>query len=75
MAFTDSAAVSDLSLADRIAIRDDDGKTWVTARVTNLAYLDETAMTDTRITLQLDDGSIRQFDRKPTDLILYNFEK
>lgn len=66
MSFEGYTTVAELSLTDRISIRDLAASyaSWVTGKVVELSLLGDD-MHDIRVMLLLDDGTTQNFDRAP----------
>jgi hypothetical protein len=69
MSFTDTGRVDELHLCSRISLRADDGKSWITGKVIELALLGDDEV-DIRITLKTKDGETIVLDRTPDTMII-----
>lgn len=70
MSFRDTQRAIEVSLRDRISLKNDDGE-WVEGKVVELALLGDDFQT-VGITILLDDETILQFHRMPDAPILYD---
>lgn len=72
MSFPDTVNVGELSLTDRVRIRE--GEEWVTGKVIELALIGDD-MEDVRVTLRLDNGTELMFDRTPDTTVIMEWSR